>query len=153
MSLPMYHLPCVCCTLVSEIRVYPEMLWHIDVLRCILQLHSNEQQGCGLELLVVCREDYQRRQVGECAEIRYKQIQPTETLTVELYVAARQLANVRLCESEATDGLTVLLFCDIYINIGATLNLLQYTVPACVICGCTAAQTNSAETSLALLAM
>ena len=30
-----------------------------------------------------------------------------------------------LCESETTDGLTVALFCDIHINKGATLNLLQ----------------------------
>ena len=39
----MYHLPRVCCTLVPEIRVCPEMLcvfWYIDVLMCDLQLHQ-----------------------------------------------------------------------------------------------------------------
>ena len=58
---------------------------------------------------------------------------------------------MHLCKSEATDGLTILLFCDVYINIGVTLNLLKYLG---VICGCRAIQTNnSVETSLALLAM
>ena len=32
---------------------------------------------------------------------------------------------MRLCESKMTDELTVLLFCDVHIGIGATLNLLQ----------------------------
>ena len=39
---------------------------------------------------------------------------------------------MRLCDSETTNGLTVLLFCDVHIDIGATLNLLQCL---CVICG------------------
>ena len=50
-----------------------------------------------------------------------------------------------LCaESETTDGLIVLLFCDVHIDIHvcATLNLLQCL---CVICGCRAVQTNSAR--------
>ena len=57
-----------------------------------------------------------------------------------------------LCESKMTDELTVLLFCDVHIDIGATLNLLQCLS---VICGCRTVQTvtNSAETSLALLHM
>ena len=33
-------------------------------------------------ILVVCLEDYQWRQVGKCADIRYKRIQPTETVEV-----------------------------------------------------------------------
>ena len=44
-----------------------------------------------------------------------------------------------------TDELTVPLFCDIHINKGATLNLLQCLLH--VICGCRAVQTNSAEIS------
>ena len=52
MSVSMYHLPCVCRTLVPEIHVHPKMLQYIDVLMCILQLHLNQQQGCGLELLM-----------------------------------------------------------------------------------------------------
>ena len=55
-----------------------------------------------------------------------------------------------LWESETTNGLTVLLFHDVHINIGATLNILQCLY---VSCECKAIRTNSAETSLALLAM
>ena len=40
-----------------------------------------------------------------------------------------------MCGSELTNGLTVLLFCDIHINIAATLNLLQHLR---VICECIA---------------
>ena len=52
----MYHLPCVCYTLVPEIRVCPEMLHvfrYIDVLTCVIYncMHSTEQQG-RLELLM-----------------------------------------------------------------------------------------------------
>ena len=82
----MYHLPCVCCTLVSEIRVRPEMLHviqYIDVLTCVIYncMHSTEQQSTR-----VCREDYRRRQVhvGECTDTWYKQIQPTETVDLKL---------------------------------------------------------------------
>ena len=61
---------------------------------------------------------------------------------------------MHLCdsESETTDELTVLrmLFYDIHIDKGATLNLLQ---SACLhdICGCRAIQINNAETPLALV--
>ena len=82
-----------------------------------LQLHSTEQQK-RMELLVVCHEDCWQRQVCECADIWYKQIQPTETVLLPSNLPTR------LCESETTDGLTVLLFCDVHIDIGATLNLL-----------------------------
>ena len=52
----MYHLPRICCTLVPEIHVRPEMLHafrYIDVLTCIIYncVHSTEQQG-RLELLM-----------------------------------------------------------------------------------------------------
>ena len=59
----MYHLSHVCCTLVPEIRIRPEMLgvfWLSLILTCYmcdLQLHSTEQQG-RLELTRVCRADY-----------------------------------------------------------------------------------------------
>ena len=76
---------------------------------------------------------------------RSKWIQPTER--VDLLTLLPGNLPMRLCESETTDGLTVLLFCDIHINKGATLNCLR------VVCGCRAVQTNSVETSLALLAM
>ena len=29
-----------------------------------------------------------------------------------------------MCEAEAIDGLTVMLFCDVHIDVGVTLNLL-----------------------------
>ena len=35
-----------------------------------------------IQVLVVCREDYQWRRVGKCADIWYEQIQPTETVEV-----------------------------------------------------------------------
>ena len=95
----------------------------------------------------VCCEDYRRRQVGECADTWYKPcIQPTET--EELYRPSN--LSTLLFESETTNGLTVLLFCDVHIDTSATLNLLQCLR---VICGCRAVQTNSAESSLVLLAM
>ena len=87
MYLSMYHLPRICCTLVPEICVCPEMLHvfqYIDVLTCMIYnyMHLTEQQR-GLELLVsaVSGEDYRRKQVGECADTWYKlRIQPTETV-------------------------------------------------------------------------
>ena len=50
---------------------------------------------------------------------------------------------MNLNQKLTTDGLTGVLFCDIHIDIGSTLNLLQCLR---VICGCRAVQTNSAET-------
>ena len=52
----MYHLPCVCHTLVPEIHVHPEVLCvfrYIDMLTCVIYncIQSTEQQG-RLELLV-----------------------------------------------------------------------------------------------------
>ena len=76
MYLCLYRLPHVCRTLVPKIRVHPEILHvfrYIDVL-------VNSPQG-QLELFVsASREDYRQRQVGECADTWYKQIQPTETV-------------------------------------------------------------------------
>ena len=56
MSVCMYHLPHIWCTLVPEIGVCPEMLrvfWYIAVLMCMIYncVHSTEQQR-RLELLV-----------------------------------------------------------------------------------------------------
>ena len=52
----LYHLPRVCCTLVPEICVRPEIhrvFQYIDVLTCVMYncMHSTEQQG-RLELLM-----------------------------------------------------------------------------------------------------
>ena len=56
----MYHLPRICCTLVPEICVCPEMLCvfrYIDMLMCVIYncMHSTEHQG-RLELLVSAME-------------------------------------------------------------------------------------------------
>ena len=75
-----------------------------------------EQQGW--EPLVVCCEEYQQRHIGKCADTWYKLIESTET--VELCWPG----HLPLCLCETTNGLTVLLFCDIHIDIGTTLNLL-----------------------------
>ena len=74
-------------------RICPEMLrvfWYRDVLTCVIYncMHLNEKHG-QLELLIVCCEDYRRRQVGECADTWHKWIQPTESGAV----SAWQLAN------------------------------------------------------------
>ena len=92
----MYHLSRVCCTLVPKIYVCPEMLlcipvyWHAHV--CDLQLYALDWTSRMTGATRVCREDYRWRQVGECADTWYNQIQPTET--VHGAVAAQQLANM-----------------------------------------------------------
>ena len=53
----MYHLPCICCTLVTEIPVHPEMLSvfrYIDILDVDVIVMTPEQQG---PELLVCLED------------------------------------------------------------------------------------------------
>ena len=113
----MYHLLRVCRTLVPEIRVCPEMLRvfrYINVITCVIYNCTDPRTTWTTGATRVCREDYRWRQVGECADTWYKQIQLPGNLPT------------RLCESKTTDELTVLLFCDIHIDIGATLNLLQW---------------------------
>ena len=40
---------------------------HSDIFTCVIvKTHEHEPEQQGLELLVVCREDYRRRQVYEC---------------------------------------------------------------------------------------
>ena len=115
-----------------------------------LQLYALEWTARTTGATRVCREDYWRGQVGEFADTWYKQIQSPETVEL-LAIAARQFANVPMWIRN-NRWLTVLLFCDVHIGIGTTLSLLQCLH---VICGCTCrpVQTNSAETSLALLHM
>ena len=88
----------------------------------------------------VFRKNYRRRQVGECTDTWYKQIHSTETVdcgaatTLQLADAAPVLirndwwidctAVLHPCESGTTNGLTVLLFCDVHIDIDMTLNCL-----------------------------
>ena len=62
-------------------------------------------------------------------------------------LATCQHACTCVTQKRPMDCRNVLLFCDVCIDIGMTLNLLQ-----CLrfICGCRALQTNSVETSLAL---
>ena len=58
-----------------------------------MELTSRMDQG-QLKLLVVCREDYQWRQVGKCADIiMVKRIQPTEIVEV-LPADQQQHANM-----------------------------------------------------------
>ena len=72
----------ICRTLVPEIRVHPRMLRILTflMLMCVIYncMHSSHEQQGWIELLIVCREDNRRRQVGECADTWYKQIQHTE---------------------------------------------------------------------------
>ena len=67
------------------------------MLTCVIYnyIHLN-----GVYLSRVCHEDYRRRQVGECADAWYKQIQPTER--VELLPPDN--LPMHLCESETVLG-------------------------------------------------
>ena len=145
----MYHLPRICRTLVPEICVHPEML---RILKCSRAWFTT------ICTRMNCKDNWSYSclpwrlstggQVGEFADTWYKQIQSPETVEL-LAVAARQFANTPVWIRNDR-WLTVLLFCDVHIGIGTTLSLLQCLR---VICGCRPVQTNSAETSLALLHM
>ena len=132
--------------------VHPEMLrvfQYIAVLTCVIYTTALNWTARTTRATRVCRDDYRWRQVGECADTWYKLcIQPT--VTMELYLPCN--LPTPLCESEMTDGLTVLLFCDVHIDKGVTLSLLWCLH---VICGCRTVQTvtNIAEAPLSLLHM
>ena len=60
----MYHLPCVCRTLVPEIRVHPEILHvfrYIDMLMCVIynctQLNSKNYWSYLLSAMKIINED------------------------------------------------------------------------------------------------
>ena len=86
-----------------------------------------------------------RRQIGECTDTWCIQIQPINWDSGA--VAARQLANTPVWIKNDRWAYCIAL-CDVHIDKVAKLNLLQCL---CVICGCRAIQTNSAEPPLALL--
>ena len=75
----MYHLPCVCRTLVPKIHARHKMLCvfrYIDMLTCVINKIELTARMTGTSLARfthVCHEEYQRRQVGECADKWYKQ--------------------------------------------------------------------------------
>ena len=116
----------------------PCMPWNascIDVFTCMIYTASTRGMICkdewNLDLLVVCCENYPRRRVGDCADTWYERIQPTETWSCSWGCLATDLPMClhcvnRNCLPPATNGLTVLLFCDIHIDKGTTLNILQY---------------------------
>ena len=116
-----------------------------------LQLHALDWTARTTGATHICREDYQWRQVDECTSTWYKQISLLGQWSCSCQATCQRR---RLCESKTTDELTVLLFCDVHIDKGATLNLLWCLH---VICECRDIQTNSVETSaetpLALLHM
>ena len=75
----MYHLPCVCCTLIPEIHVRPEMLcvfWYIDVLMFMIVKTVTTENSKDRSYTLY----YQQRPVGECTDTWYKQTEPTETV-------------------------------------------------------------------------
>ena len=84
----------------------------------------------------VCREDYRRRQVGECADTWYKQIRPTETVDPELY-SCPAICQRACVNHKRTMSLLYCCFVTFIIDIGAQLNLLKCLR---VICGCKAVQ-------------
>ena len=126
----MYHLPCIYCALVPKICVRHKMLhvfWYIDVLTCMITHRLNSKDNWTLELVVVCHEYYRQGQVGECADTWCKRIQPTER--AQLLLPGN--LPTRLCESEMTNGLTVLLFCDVHISYIVRCDTELNTVPGC----------------------
>ena len=110
MYLFMYHLPHVCRTLVPEIRVRPEMLFvfqYIDLLMCVISTTA----------LLNGKNDW------NCSRLPWRLSTKTgrvnaQTHGINRFTLLRQwtyscLATCQctwVCESEATDGLTVLLF-------------------------------------------
>ena len=110
---------------------------------CDLQLHALDWTAKMTGATRICREDYRWRQVGECADTWYKHISLLRQWSCSCPATCQRW---RLCESKTTDKLTVLPFCDVHIDKGATLNLLGCLR---VICGCRDLQTNR----LALLHM
>ena len=129
----MYHLPCIFTPWFMRSAYALKFSLYFGILTCSCVWFTT---AC---TRLNSKDDW--RQVGECADTWYKQIQPTETEELQL----PGNLPTHLCQSETTDGLTVLLVCDVHIDIDMALNLLQCL---CVICGCRAVQTNSAETSL-----
>ena len=71
----MYHLPHVCCTLVPEIHVYPEILrvfWYIDALTCVIYNCAYSKDDWSTNVVqnyLLCHENYRLRQrVSEYAD-------------------------------------------------------------------------------------
>ena len=102
-----------------------------------LQLHALDWTARTTGATHICREDYQRRQVDECTSTWYKHISLLGQWSCSCQATCQRR---RLCESKTTDELTVLLFCDVHIDKGATLNLLRCLH---IICGHRDIQTNS----------
>ena len=65
------------------------------VYNCIPLVGLNSKEEWSLDLLVVCCEDYWRRQVGECADTWYKWIEPIERL--ELFFFSCLATSQRAC--------------------------------------------------------
>ena len=117
----LYHLPCVCRTLVPKIRVCPEMSVYSGILMCshVWFRTALDWTTRTIGVAWVCCEDYWRRHAG-------RQMHNGT-------VAAQQIANMRLWIRSNQWADCILLFCDVCINIGMTRNLLQCLN---VICEC-----------------
>ena len=122
MSVSMYHLSRICRTLVPEIRVRPEMLHvfrYIDVLTCVIY-NSNDYWSSGA--IRVFRE---RLSTKICRWMRRHIVQIDSAYWDNGAVAARQGLPTCLCKSETTNGLTVLLFCDVKLDTELTIQCLH----------------------------
>ena len=128
----LYHLPCVCHTLVPKISVHPEMLHAFGILTFSCAWFTTALDWTAdwtaktTGISRVCHENYWWRQVGECTDTLYKQIQPTKT--VELLLLGN-LPMRHLCQSETINGLdcTAVLWHSYQHRYDTTLT----TVPAC----------------------
>ena len=134
------HLPGICRTLVPKICVRHKMLYvflYVDMLTCVIYncMCSTEQQGRP-ELLL---ERYMYLlHIHIHVGLVNAQTHGINWFSLWSCCCPATYQLTCLCESESTNGLTVLLFCDVHVDIGAILNLLQCL---CVIYGCRAVQT------------
>ena len=140
------HLPHICRTLVPKICVRP---MHSCVLTCsrawfitaCAQLNSKDDRNYSLPAKKISDKDRYMYLLHVHIHVGLVNAQTHGINWFSLWScccpATYQLTC--LCESESTNGLTVLLFFDVHIDIGVTLNLLQCL---CDIYGCRAVQTH-----------
>ena len=129
------------------------VFWYIDVLTCVIYICMI--YNCEVALnwtarltgVTCCLPWRLLTKTSTCRWMRRHMVYTNSAYWDSEAVAAWQIACV---EQKTTDELTVLLFCDVHIDKGMALNVLQCMH---LICRCRGVQTNSAETALALLHM
>ena len=102
---------------------------YIDVLTCVIYT-CTRQNSKNSGSIHACHDDYQQRQVGECADTWYKWIQPTGTVKLYSCPATCQHACVILNGKR----LTSFLYCCFMMFISTKArHWTCYKVPVCVL--------------------